>query len=848
MNFIIKSLILLMLCFITIVLFGQPSLSGNVSTNLPLNNVPVSDKLEFNFKINRKVPIDYAEPHNPNVIEIFATLTNGKKTITVNAFYDEEVEETGNCSGSVIQGEIYPRTKFTYKNSNNRLAAQRWVIRHAFRLDEIGMWNFVIKAKDNINPGAGVFKDLFSGSINVVSNPGSKGFIGLKEGRKSFLYHENGDMCFMIGMTEHFSNNSENYICRMRDVIDKVNANNANMLKLWIDTNPEWFFTPVIHGVAGKSGSDAEYHTTVFNSKNAKMIDIYLDYAKLKQVNIQMVMFDPLNLNDLNYWEGWRRYCPFNLNHDSTYPSSIDNTKYYNAPNKSQLITNPWDFFPPIPKPPFVYEILDYQKFYFRYCTSRWGYATNLVAWEIGKEINISTPELKTGKQTLDLDKNGIADTLSNGKTIYIYDNIFKQPSDMVSRFSKWLEESKNIVEITDAGNHLITTSTIDPFIRGGISSPYKKYPLSLEQYNFFSNLDISISGHYFPDPICSNSDDCKKSREKEESLFNAAQIYIDQLKKPHHLQEWGQGDDECSGVSRTWHQDIDPFGIDLHNVTLSSAFTGDFGCALSFNAFFSIQPLQQYHQYKGIGNFMKQFKDLGNVVRSNFIRTNTNYEIINGCKIDKNSEGLRIAYMITVDNSNTINILGWCQDKKFSLTKLYWHYRDYLLTLNPTSRPPNTLRNSFEIEVFNNSLVKVEWFETVDGNHLTASDIFLKPVLKNNKYILTIDFPQELHNSAYADAFFIIKPECKDAVECTENKLFVFPNPTNEKIRITNYIDGFFTYENIHLTNSFGQVIHSVDKASSQTYFDLSNLAAGVYYIRLVSDGQIQTFKIIKE
>ncbi len=77
---------------------------------------------------------------------------------------------------------------------------------------------------------------------------------------------------------------------------------------------------------------------------------------------------------------------------------------------------------------------------------------------------------------------------------------------------------------------------------------------------------------------------------------------------------------------------------------------------------------------------------------------------------------------------------------------------------------------------------------------------------------------------------------------------MFVFPNPTNEKIRITDYIDGFFTYENIRLMNSFGQVIHSIDKASSQTYFDLSNLAAGVYYIRLVSDGQIQTFKIIKE
>lgn len=838
-----------MLCFITIVLFGQPSLSGNVSTNLPLNNVPVSDKLEFNFKINRKVPIDYAEPHNPNVIEIFAVLTNGKKTITVNAFYDEEVEETGNCSGSVIQGEIYPRTKFTYKNSNNRLAAQRWVIRHAFRLDETGIWNFVIKAKDNINPGAGVFKDLFSGSINVVNNPGSKGFIGLKEGRKSFLYHENGDMCFMIGMTEHFSNNSENYICRMRDVIDKVNANNANMLKLWIDTNPEWFFTPVIHGVAGKSGSDAEYHTTVFNSKNAKMIDIYIDYAKLKQVNIQMVMFDPLNLDDQNYWEGWKNYHPFNFNHDTTYPSKADNKMYYNSSNSEEISKNPWDFFPPIPLPPAQYKILNYQNFILRYCTSRWGYATNLIGWEVGKEMNLSSPELKTGKHEVDVDKNGIPDTMPDGKIIYTYDHIFKQPIDMVSRFSKWLEESKNIVKSTDACNHLITTSTIDPFVRAGNPSPYKKYPLSMEQYFLLSSVDYSIGGHYFPDPSCSNADPCKKAIEKEENLFIYAKAYIDELKKPHHVQEWGQGDDECGGVPRVGNQDFDPFGIDLHNVTLSSAFAGGFGSALSFNAFFSIQPRQQYYQYRGIGNFMKQFKDLGNVVKSNFIRTNTNYQPIAGCSIDQNLEGLRIAYMITVDNSNTINILGWCQDKKFSLTKLYWNYRDYLLTLNPTSRPPtNTAYNTFEIQVYNSDLFKIEWFETKEGTHLTEYDTFLSPKLINNKYVLTVKFPQKLHNSTYADALFRILPNCADAIECTENKLFVFPNPTTSKVRVTNSFDGYLSFENIRLINSLGQEILNLDVASSQTDLDLSGLAAGVYYIRLVFEGQTQSFKIIKE
>ncbi len=844
----IKSFFLIKLCLLSVVIVAQPSLSGIVSTNLSLNNVPVSDKLEFSFKINRTVPVDYSEPHNPEVIEIFAVFTKGNKTITVNAFYDEEVEETGNCNGTVLQGESHPRTKFKFKNNNNRLAAQRWVIRHAFRLDETGSWAILIKAKDNINPGAGILRDIYSGIINVVPNPGSKGFIGLKEGRKSFLYNEKGEMCYMIGMTEHFSNNSENYVCRMRDVIDKVQQNNANMLKMWIATNPEWFFTPVIQGVAGKSGSDAEYHTRVFNSKNAKMIDIYLDYAKSRQVYIQMVMYDPL-MDDQTYFEGWKNYNPFNQNHDTSSPSLADNKMYYNSPAIEEIANNPWDFFPPIPSPPVQYTILNYQKYFLRYCTARWGYASNLVAWEVGKEINLNAAELKIGKHIVDADKNNVPDTTADGKIIYTYDQKFKQPEDMVSRFDHWLIEVKNIVKTNDACKHLITTSTIDPFTRAEKPSPYKKYPLSLEQYTFFSNLDYSIGGHYFPNPICPNSYPCKRDHEKEESLFNASKAFSDELKKPHHLQEWGQGDDDCEGVPHQENHEYDPLGIDLHNVTLSSAFAGGFGSALSFNAFFSIQPLNQYHHYKALGNFMKQFKDLGNVVKSSFIRTNTNYQQLADCKIDQNMEGLRIAYMITVDNNNAINILGWCQDKKFSLTKLYWHYRDYLLTLNPAFKPQtNTPFKTFEIQVFNGDFVKVQWYETIEGTHLSDYDTLIKPVLINNRYMLTVYFPQELHNSVYADALFRIIPNCADAINCTEKTLFVIPNPANGKVRITNYIDDNLSFENIQLINSIGQVILKSEKATSKTEFDLSGLANGVYYFSLLFEGKFQTFKVLKE
>lgn len=166
---------------------AQPSIIGAVRFNIPKNSIPVSEKLEINLNINRLVPEDYAEPHNPNVIEMIAIFTKGSQSIKVDAFYDEEVLETGNCNGIILTNEIYPRTKFEFKINNSRLNSQRWVLRHAFRLNEIGKWSLVIKVKDQIQPGAGKFHEIYHDSIQVIQNFGSKGFIGLKKGKKSFL-------------------------------------------------------------------------------------------------------------------------------------------------------------------------------------------------------------------------------------------------------------------------------------------------------------------------------------------------------------------------------------------------------------------------------------------------------------------------------------------------------------------------------------------------------------------------------------------------------------------------------------------------------------------------------------
>ena len=75
-------------------------------------------------------------------------------------------------------------------------------------------------------------------------------------------------------------------------------------------------------------------------------------------------------------------------------------------------------------------------------------------------------------------------------------------------------------------------------------------------------------------------------------------------------------------------------------------------------------------------------------------------------------------------------------------------------------------------------------------------------------------------------------------------NGLKVFPNPVNNKLNFS--LEKEITTVSVY--NLLGQEILSKSLSNNETSIDVSNLSAGTYLVRVTSDNEIKTLKIIKE
>jgi hypothetical protein len=73
-----------------------------------------------------------------------------------------------------------------------------------------------------------------------------------------------------------------------------------------------------------------------------------------------------------------------------------------------------------------------------------------------------------------------------------------------------------------------------------------------------------------------------------------------------------------------------------------------------------------------------------------------------------------------------------------------------------------------------------------------------------------------------------------------TNNNINIYPNPTTGKILVENVSNA-----NIYITNVLGNVVASKDNVNGSASFDLSNVAKGIYMVKLVSGNKVVTKKI---
>ena len=103
---------------------------------------------------------------------------------------------------------------------------------------------------------------------------------------------------------------------------------------------------------------------------------------------------------------------------------------------------------------------------------------------------------------------------------------------------------------------------------------------------------------------------------------------------------------------------------------------------------------------------------------------------------------------------------------------------------------------------------------------------------------------------SATAETLNVTIEICESVEEILSGTIRIYPNPAGDLINmvINNYTDD--PVKKILITNSLGQIIHEIDintEYSSES-INLSGYPAGVYFVRVLSDEGVETFKFIKK
>lgn len=648
-------------------LLATPSIS-NFTTSPPNNNgfYDLYVKFEITFTMN-----NYSLPYDPNVINSYGEFWSPSgKYYKVYAFYYKDYTKTDiDCSSDPDEEFPYQCEILTPNGISN------WKIR--FTPNEEGNWQYRIVAIDA------------SGSITYPSGnteiftcePSSyNGFI--EKANNKFLHRTTGEFFFPVGQnvawygtpypsdygcTQTYGTNEYQYY------IDNAAINNSNYIRIWLDN---------YEGIAlvGKDFTTQQlYSVDLYNQKDAYQLDLIINYAKTKGVNIMLCLFNAGSWGDGSdgYPSGYNHWTdenPFNQN------------------NNGGFLVSPYNFFSDPTAKAKTKNLL-------KYIVSRWGYATNLVAWELWNEFN---------------------------EFVNVNSHLFEAPpptfeSDLLT----WHQDMFIYIKSIDPYKHLITTS-----VSGGLAS---------SNLSIFSAMDFAQS-HLYKRPDLPNHQYDDFQNDLFEQTYPPIHEELSIINKPILTGEWGFVD----------HPEIwctyDPKGLELHNTLWSSAFSTALGSASNWWWDSYIKPNYLFNRYKPISVFMNSLPTPSDLFNSARIGYNVN------------GTGLRTYYM---HNSNYDTIYGWTQDTNFHCQKLSRDAigNQYLITLNPDDRPcPYSSNNEIVIDVNpiqNNKIYIVKWYGSETGMLFETNTV----ISSNNS--IKIYIPQALRTSTFGDAVFAIYLDC---------------------------------------------------------------------------------------
>ena len=685
-----KSLFLLLLLAVALRSFTQPSI-----TNLSFpSSVNLFDKYEISFELG-----PYGNPYDPDTISVYAIFT-----------------APDNTRDSVL-GFFYKDYNFLFVNGHEVAFSffqdGSWKIR--FTPDAVGTWSFRIHAID-VN-GTTVTPALNSQpySFTCLAVANAKGFVSKANNR--YLKRDVVERSqrrfrsfFPVGpnIAWYFSNGVHwNEPIGIYDYTRRIDSlhGNANYTRIILNRyqslnlyGPE--YTQIVNG------DTTVYFDSTLNLKDAAELDRIVEHAAQNDTSIMLCLFS---------------HSDFKYSHDDhSDPSIWRNNPYHTILN----LEYPCNIFSNSRAQRVAKNLI-------RYIVSRWGYATNIMSWELWNEVT----------------------QIPDSCTCY-EDSIFI-----------WHKIMSDYVREIDPFHHCVSTSM----------SKEDDYPTLYA--NLFNQFDF-VQRHSYQRIHTAKSD--KQMSYMLYYYSGQAHDINNYPDKPFFMGEFGLTPGKSNKTK-------DPFGIDLHNDLWSSLFSASMGPG-SFWWWSYVDSAFLYNRFKPILAFCQ-----GLPILSDSFEAFTTGDISGHALVfDNNIETYYIKntaedtiYGWCQDTAFCYQSLRWLTDTAYQYTDSLGFHRyfvdsvvldpsGYVYTLDPLKKPgPSSNSNIIEIPITSQPVgttYKCYWYNSETGGKLANSleSYIIQTVLvlqhsDGTKYI-NINFPSEIRdlanhtiNNTFGDAVFRI-------------------------------------------------------------------------------------------
>lgn len=666
---------------------AQPKING---LTFP-SSVNLFDLYEITFQLG-----SYANPYDPEVIDVYAEFTAPDGRVSkVNGFYYEG-----------YRFEEYKGYEKSQPDSRNN----GWKVR--FTPDREGVWQFVLRATDK---KGSVSLNSFGStkfSFNCKAAENTSGFI--TKANSQYLKREvvtNGKRHFQsffpVGPNvawytcKSYYNFATPYgIYEYERRIDSL-AGNANYMRLFIN-RPQYLSLYGYEYTQLANGKPTMYFDKTINQKDAAELDHIVSYAAQKNIAVMLCFFT---------------YGDLKETHDDGDDLDKNPQDWRRNPYHTVLgLRSTTDFFTD-------QEAKRITKNLIRYIVARWGYATNIMAWELWNEVT-----------NMDFDAKAI--------------------ENYSSSLARWHKEMAGLIHANDPFGHLVSTSL-------------GKDDHTKDLYNtVFEACDFVQCHKYYS---------VNKARPVEmpiqQTLLFSIQARNLYPSKPFFIGESGFG--QCSYQR---YLVKDPKGVELHNSLWASLFSGEMGPS-SFWLWVALDKCGNHDTFKPVLTFCNNMPILSETFTPH--TTGENSKTNKFFLVFPNN--IETYYMTNVSEDT---LYGWCQDTAFTYQSLRrlsdkvdsnGHFKDdgvedaqgYVYTLNANKRPrPSSRSNTITLPIVkqpDGTVYNVRWYDSETGWELAAE----RTTATVKGKALTFEFPSSIRdlrkrhiNNNFGDAVFVITRE----------------------------------------------------------------------------------------